>query len=104
MKGRCRQERYGWAGTGACCLVYDVYACVCGLEGRGICDVLCYANLVDICLFNGMHVSILMYPTCFISETKGNFHGDMTNKVYSILMLRLIPVLLTTVVPELLRV
>ena len=50
MKGRCGQERYGWAETGACCLVYDVYACVCGLEGRGICDVLCYANLVDICL------------------------------------------------------
>ena len=40
MKGRCRQERYGWAGTGAGCLVYDVYACVCGLEGRGVCDVL----------------------------------------------------------------
>ena len=37
-------------------------------------------------MFNGMRVSILMCPTCFISETKGNFHGDMTNKVYSILL------------------
>ena len=66
-----------------CCLVYDVYACVCGLEGRGICDVLCQSGGY-MSMFNGMHVSILIYPICFISETTGNFHGD-TNKVYSIL-------------------
>ena len=40
-------------------------------------------------MFNGMHVSILMFPICFMSETKGNFHGEMTNKVYSILFLSL---------------
>ena len=48
------------------------------------CDVL-YQSGGYMSTFNGIHVSILPYPICFISETKGNFHGDMTNKLYSIL-------------------
>ena len=82
--------------------LYMMCMLVCVVQ-RERCDVLCQ-SAGYMSMFNGMHVSILMYPVCFFSETKGNFHGDMTNKVYSILMLRLIPVLLTTVVPELLRV
>ena len=35
-------------------------------------------------LFNGMNVSILMYPMCFISETKDNIHAGH-DKVHSIL-------------------
>ena len=36
------------AGTGACWLVSD--ACVCGLEGEGICDVLCQSGGYAACL------------------------------------------------------
>lgn len=61
--------------------------CVClcvWARGKGV-HVMCYINLVDICLRLMEWMCLLMYSMCFISETKNNFHAGHDNKVYSIL-------------------